>query len=88
MDNLIQRIEALEASYKELSEKIKKIENDRCRNLDLIIIENKLDMIIEHLGLNKRNLSETDTVQEDIIRPDFSQIKSEISSLKDMFEHN
>ncbi len=88
MDNLIQRIEALEASYKDLSEKIKKIENDRICNLDLIIIENKLDMILEHLGLNRSALTETVCAQEEISKPDFSLIRNEINSLKDMFEHN
>lgn len=88
MDNLIQRIEALEASYAELSEKIMKIENDRNRNLDLIIIENKLDLILHHLGLNKSDSSEAPEIGDIIVRPDFSQIKNEINSLKDMFEHN
>ena len=80
--------EALEASYAELSEKIMKIENDRNRNLDLIIIENKLDLILHHLGLNKSDSSEAPEIGDIIVRPDFSQIKNEINSLKDMFEHN
>ena len=88
MDNLIQRIEALEASYNEFSEKINNIENDKLRNIDLIIIENKLDMILEHLGLINNSSNETILTDKEIFNPDFSAIKNEIESLKNMFEHN
>ncbi len=85
MDNLTERIEALEKSYSEIIKKIEQIENDKSRSLDMIIIENKLDMILEHLGLNRE---ETNQHSDNIIKPDFSRIKDEINSFKDMMEHN